>query len=51
MIRVFHVIRLRLWPIVIRRAVLVSFIRLYLSIKVGFNLLILFVVISNFKLI
>lgn len=39
MVRVFHVIRLRLWPIVIRGAVLLSFIRLYLSIKVGVNLL------------
>ena len=45
MVRVFHVIRLRLWPILIRRAVLISFIRLYLSIKVGFNLLMLFAVV------
>jgi len=44
MIRVFHVIRLRLWPIVIRGSVLIIFIRLYLSIKVGFNVLILIVV-------
>ena len=44
MTRVFHVLRLRLWPVVIRVRVLVSFIRLYLSIKVGFNLLILIVV-------
>jgi cytochrome c oxidase subunit 3 len=41
MINIFHVIRLRLWPILIRLAVLISFISLYLSIKVGFNLLIL----------
>ena len=44
MIRVFHVLRLSLWPIVIRGAVLIMFIRLYLSMKVGFNLLILIVV-------
>lgn len=43
MIRVFHVIRLRIWPIIIALAVLISFVRLYLSIKVGFNLLILIV--------
>ena len=49
MINVFHVIRLSLWPIIIRLAVLISFIRLYLSIKVGFNLLLLvvFLVILN----
>lgn len=41
MIRIFHVIRLRIWPILIRRAVLIRFIRLYLSIKVGFNVLLL----------
>lgn len=35
---------LRLWPIVIRRAVLIRFISLYLSIKVGVNILILIVV-------
>jgi len=35
---------LRLWPIVIRRAVIIMFISLYLSIKVGFNLLILIIV-------
>jgi len=39
MIRVFHVLRLRLWPLLIRGAVLISFIRLYLSMKVGFNIL------------
>lgn len=44
MIRVFHVLRLSLWPIVLSGAVLIRFIRLYLSIKVGFNLLILIVV-------
>lgn len=41
MVTVFHVIRLRLWPILIRRAVLIRFIRLYVSIKVGFNILLL----------
>jgi len=44
MTNVFHVLSLSLWPILIRRAVLVSFIRLYLSIKVGFNILLLIVV-------
>lgn len=44
MVRVFHVISLSLWPILIRGAVLIRFVRLYLSIKVGFNLLILIVV-------
>lgn len=44
MVSVFHVLRLSLWPIIIRIAVLVSFIRLYLSIKVGFNILLLVVV-------
>lgn len=44
MIRVFHVLRLSLWPIIIRLGVLVRFISLYLSIKVGFNLLILIVI-------
>lgn len=44
MIRVFHVLRLSLWPIVIRLGVLVSFVSLYLSIKVGFNVLILIAV-------
>ncbi len=44
MIRVFHILSLRLWPIIIRGAVLVIFTRLYLSIKVGFNLLILITV-------
>jgi cytochrome c oxidase subunit 3 len=41
MIRVFHVLRLRLWPLVIRLAVLLRFIRLYISIKIGFNVLLL----------
>ena len=44
MISVFHVLRLSLWPIVIRVAVLVRFISLYLSIKVGVNLLFLIAV-------
>jgi len=39
MIRVFHVLSLSLWPLLIRFAVLTSFISLYLSIKVGFNIL------------
>ena len=44
MVSVFHVLSLRLWPILIRGAVLIRFISLYLSIKVGFNLLILIVI-------
>jgi hypothetical protein len=44
MIRVFHVLSLSLWPIIMRGGVLVIFIRLYLSIKVGFNLLMLIVI-------
>jgi cytochrome c oxidase subunit 3 len=43
MTSVFHVLRLRLWPILIRFRVLISFIRLYLFIKVRFNMLILIV--------
>jgi len=39
MIRVFHVLSLRLWPILIRLAVLIRFIRLYISMKIGFNIL------------
>lgn len=39
MTRVFHVIRLRLWPILMRICVLLSFISLYISIKIGFNVL------------
>lgn len=52
MVNVFHVLSLSLWPIIIRIAVLVSFIRLYLSIKVGFNILMLIavlVIINWFK--
>jgi len=41
MIRVFHVLRLSLWPLLIRGAVFLRFIRLYLSMKVGFNVLLL----------
>lgn len=44
MIRVFHVIRLRMWPIIIACGVLVRFIRIYLSMKVGFNVLMLITV-------
>ena len=44
MIRVFHVLSLSLWPIVISLSVLIIFIRLYLSIKVSFNVLILIVI-------
>jgi len=44
MVRVFHVLSLSLWPILIRMAVIISFIRLYLSIKVGFNVLLLIAV-------
>jgi len=39
MIRVFHVLSLRLWPILISLAVLIRFVRLYISMKVGFNIL------------
>lgn len=39
MVRVFHVIRLRLWPLVIAITVIVAFFRIYLSMKVVFNLL------------
>lgn len=41
MVRVFHVISLRIWPILIALTVLISFVRLYLSIKVGVNLFLL----------
>jgi len=41
MIRVFHVLSLSLWPLIIRMAVLIRFIRLYISIKIGFNILLL----------
>lgn len=41
MTSVFHVISLRIWPIVLSVGTLIRFIRLYLSIKVGFNILIL----------
>ena len=44
MTRVFHVSSLRLWPIIIRLAVLIRFVSLYLSIKVGVNVLILIAV-------
>lgn len=46
MTSVFHVLGLRIWPIIIRLRVLVSFIRLYLSMKVTFNLLILIVLLA-----
>jgi cytochrome c oxidase subunit 3 len=45
MVRVFHVLRLSLWPVLIRIAVIVRFIRLYLSIKVRFNILLFIAVI------
>ena len=41
MTRVFHVLSLSLWPLVISFAVLVSFVRLYISMKIGFNILLL----------
>lgn len=44
MTNVFHVLRLSLWPIIIRITVIISFIRLYLSMKVGFNILLLIVI-------
>jgi len=52
MVRVFHLLRLRLWPIFIRGSVLIAFVRMYISIKIGFNLLILivvFVILNWFK--
>lgn len=44
MVTIYHVISLRLWPILIASTVLIRFVRLYVSIKVGFNLLILIAV-------
>jgi hypothetical protein len=41
MTRIFHVLSLRLWPIIMRSIVLTRFIRLYISIKIGFNILLL----------
>jgi len=41
MTSVFHVLRLSLWPLLMRIAVLIRFIRLYISIKIGFNVLLL----------
>ena len=52
MINVFHVIRLSIWPIILALGTLVRFVRLYLSIKVGFNLLMLItvlIILSWFK--
>lgn len=52
MVRVFHVLSLRLWPIVIRITVLLRFVSLYISIKIGFNLLLLvriIIIINWFK--
>ncbi len=45
MTRVFHVIRLRWWPIFIRCRVLIRLIRFYVFIKINFNVLILIIVI------
>jgi len=45
MVSVFHVLRLRLWPLLIRMAVLIRFVSLYLSIKVGFNIFLLIAII------
>ena len=45
MVSVFHVLRLSLWPLFIRIAVLIIFIRIYISIKIGFNMLILVTII------
>ena len=44
MTRVFHVISLSIWPILIRGSVLIRFLRLYIFIKIRFNVLILLVV-------
>ncbi len=52
MVRVFHVLSLRLWPLMMSLAVLISFISLYLSMKVGFNLLLfisMLVILNWFK--
>ena len=43
MIRVFHVLSLSLWPLLIRLSVFVRFISLYISMKIGFNVLMLIV--------
>lgn len=45
MVSAFHVLGLRLWPVLIRATVFIRFVRLYLSIKVGFNILLLFAVV------
>jgi len=44
MVSVFHLLRLSIWPILIRFRVFIAFIRIYISIKIGFNVLILIVV-------
>lgn len=52
MTTIFHVIRLRIWPILIRSVVLISFVSLYISIKIGFNVLLLisaFIILNWFK--
>lgn len=52
MISVFHVLRLSLWPLLIRLTVLIRFIRLYISMKIEFNILFLvaaLVILSWFK--
>jgi len=52
MVRVFHLLSLRLWPILIRLSVLVAFVRIYISIKIRFNflmLIIVFVILNWFK--
>jgi len=41
MIRMFHVLSLRLWPLIMRFTVLLSFISLYISLKIRFNFLFL----------
>lgn len=44
MVRVFHLLRLSIWPILIRISVCLAFISIYISMKIGFNILILVVV-------
>ena len=45
MVSVFHVLSLRLWPLIIRIAVLIIFISIYISIKIGFNILMLIAIV------
>ncbi len=44
MVSVFHLLSLRIWPILISLCVFIAFISIYISIKIGFNILLLIVV-------